>query len=345
MNAGLRTIEWLYKEQLRVDDEWSVRTSNGFTWWADKHAQTIEILREEEDPDGNVGYLISIRTAMLRALEMNEREIGLINALVTPLASMAGPVYDWDAQTLTLCSLVRVYDGVGGWVNPYISLASTLQIGEVRMNAPSLAVMLEAEEAISGPLGRGVRSHPDELADIITNLIQPLGVQPSQWQPAELEEAVDSHMKRPPALFASAGGAQLTVEFPYGERSSLCEFRSNESHPHFGNGLFILQSFPVAVGSELEGMELALEMNQAELLEGPFGYGTGSYHYRDDTLHFNCFLPNVIYRPGLVPNLYYSCGLRAREMSLRLLGEDWSEASFTSRRSALRRMIDRIRRR
>lgn len=45
MNAGERTVEWLFREQLQVDPKWSVRTPNGFRWWADKNAQTVEILR------------------------------------------------------------------------------------------------------------------------------------------------------------------------------------------------------------------------------------------------------------------------------------------------------------
>ena len=42
INAGLKTIEWLFREQLQVDAKWSVKFSNGFTWWADHHAQTVE---------------------------------------------------------------------------------------------------------------------------------------------------------------------------------------------------------------------------------------------------------------------------------------------------------------
>jgi hypothetical protein len=44
MNAGERTIDWLFREQLRVDHKWSIKLPTGFTWWADRHAQTIEIV-------------------------------------------------------------------------------------------------------------------------------------------------------------------------------------------------------------------------------------------------------------------------------------------------------------
>ena len=34
MNAGEQTIDWLYREQLQIDEQWSIRTPEGFTWWA-----------------------------------------------------------------------------------------------------------------------------------------------------------------------------------------------------------------------------------------------------------------------------------------------------------------------
>ena len=79
VNTGEASIEWLFSEQLRVDEEWSIRTPTGFKWWADKNAQTIEVIDEETDPDGNTGYLISVRTEFLRDLDLNDRELSLLN--------------------------------------------------------------------------------------------------------------------------------------------------------------------------------------------------------------------------------------------------------------------------
>ncbi len=50
MYTGRDTIEWLYGKQLQVDDEWSVITENGFTWWAGDHAQTVEVVGEADGP-------------------------------------------------------------------------------------------------------------------------------------------------------------------------------------------------------------------------------------------------------------------------------------------------------
>ena len=343
MNAGERTLEWLLREQLRVDAEWSVRTPKGFRWWADKHAQTIEVVGQEIGPDGELAYLVSVRTELLRSFSLGERELTAINAILMPFASMAGPVYDAQTKTLVLASLVRVHDGISQWMKGLISVAAVLQVGEARMIGTQLAAGLSAQEALSGPPGRGLRDEPDEMTEIIPELIAPLGKQPSRWSPDEFEETVDEYMNQPPALLANSGGAGFTVEFPWSDQSSLCRAMADQRHPRYGNGLLLLQSFPVTAKSDSEGAKLALSLNRVELTERPMGYGFGSYVYRDDTLHFTAFLPNALYQPGLLPNIYFSSAQRAREMSKRMTGTDWTQASFSPRRSAIGRAMDRLR--
>ena len=51
MHAGNKTLDWLRNQQLNVSDEWSVPTTDGFCWWADQHAQTIEVIGQEVGPD------------------------------------------------------------------------------------------------------------------------------------------------------------------------------------------------------------------------------------------------------------------------------------------------------
>lgn len=343
MNAGARTVEWLFREQLKVDAEWSVRTPQGFRWWADKNAQSVEVVGQETGPDGALGYLVSVRTELLRSVNLGDRDLAAINAILMSFASMAGPVYDEQTKTLALASLVRIYDDISQWMNPLISVAAILQIGEARIMGAELATALRAKEALSGPPGRGLRSEPDEMAEVLATLIAPLGKQPSRWSPAEFEESVNVYMRQPPALLASSGGAGLTVEFPYGDQSSLCQLKGDQPHPRHGNGLFLLQSFPIAGTKDSEGARQALLLNRNELLEHPFGYGFGSYAYRENTMHFTSFFPNALYRPGLLPNIYFSCAQRAREMARRLAGADWTPASFSPRRNAIGRIIDRFR--
>ena len=324
MNCGTQTIEWLYNEQLRVDDEWSEPVENGFRWWADQNAQTIQVVGHESGPGGLDGYLISVQTELVDSVELSDRDMVGLNSLVMPSASMCGLCYCEDSKRLYFSSMARVYDQISSWMNPMISLASALQIGEARMLGPGIASALGREVAISGPPKSPLRSEPDELAELIPNLIVPMGQQPSQWRSEDFSGLVDEVMNRPPALMATAGESGFTVEFPYGEVSSLCQVKADVDHPRYGSGLFLLQTFPVRYESELDGARCALLFNNLELSDQPLGYGFGSYAYKNDALNFTSFYPNAMFRPGLVPNVFFACATRAQYISAQLTGNDWS---------------------
>jgi hypothetical protein len=317
-NAGLKTIEWLYREQLRVDAEWSVTFSNGFTWWADHHAQTIEILNSETDESGETAYFISIRTDLLRNVALTGPALTPINPLLMCCASMAGPVYDEKAGTLSLCSLVRVHEAVRDWMSPLISMAALLQIAEARIIAPDLAKFLGAQSAESGHPVNGERPAPDELAGIVTTLIAPMGKMPSKWTQKEYKSAVEDHMIPPVCLLATSGGLGFTAEFPCGKSSSLFRATGSEHHPRYGNGLLLIQSFRIGDLAEEKAIRFALSLNTSELTNTPTGYGFGSYCHDAECIHFTTFLPNAVYRPGILPSFYYAAASRALAISQML---------------------------
>lgn len=148
LDAGQATIEWLYREQLQIDDEWALRTPRGFRWWAHQHAQTIEVVGEETAPDGDKAYLIAIRTEVLREVDLSGDEVAVLQVPMS-LASMAGFVHDAQAQTLDLCSLVRVHGGNLDWMKRQIALAALLQLDEAQAAAPGLAEVLGGTPATS----------------------------------------------------------------------------------------------------------------------------------------------------------------------------------------------------
>lgn len=322
MDLGKETIEWLYHEQLRVDPEWSVRTEKGFRWWADKNAQTIEIIGEKPCPDGETEYLVSVRTEFLRDLDLNDESLVKMNEHLMHTSAMSGPVYDAESRTLSLCSLVRVYQRICDWMRPLIGLAAAMQIYEARSMGAEMAKLLNAKEHISGHPEHGVRPEPDEMAFVAESLIAPVGQEPCNWPKSEFRDVVKRHMQKPPAYGAGSEGLEFTVGFPCGDQWSFCVVAA-ERHPWYGNGLMLLQSFPVNGLPDAEGIRVALSLNGTELGEQPSGYGFGGYSYSDNKLLFKCFLPNVVYKPGFLPNLYFSSIPRACEMAIMITGEDW----------------------
>ncbi len=343
MNSGEETIRWLFKDHLQVDEAWSIRTPKGFKWWADKHLQIVEIIGEKRFPDGDTEYCISVRTDFLRSVKINDEMLQKINMKLLPFSSMAGVVHDPENSTLELCSLVRVYEHIREWMAPVIGVASVLQIAEAKRYGDYFAKILGAENAISGHPQGGIRKAPDEMSSLSERLIIPVGKQPSRWTQEEFEEACSENMQRPPAILATNGGQGITIEFPFGEKeSSLCMLKGGRSHAIYGNGLYSIQVFPVKTMSLSEGVTMALSLNKRHLAECPEGYGFGGFHYEEDSIVFMGFLPNALYRPGLLPNLFFSCASRAKDLSSYLTGHDWTSDSFDPRRSSAFRLSEEM---
>lgn len=340
MNAGEQTIDWLYREQLQVDDAWSVRSDTGFTWWADQNAQTVEVLGEEAGPDGQMGYLVSVRTDLLTDLDLSEDALAQLNDGPMRFAALAAPVYDPDARTLSLYSLARVHEENAEWMAMVLGSAAVLQIGEARLLGPALAEALGAEAALSAHPESGPRPTPDEMIYAVSVFLEE-GKADCQWPAAEFTETVNQFMMQPPSIGASSDGQQFVVEFPFGERSSLCQVMGTQAHPLYGKGLFVLQRFPFVAESLAEGVELALTLNGAEFTQNATGYSFGSYVYDNDTLCFSAFFPNVLNRQIALPNLYFACASRALAMSVWLLDEQWTAESFSAERSAIGRKKNR----
>ena len=314
MNAGQATIEWLYNDQLQVDDEWAVRTPDGFRWWAYRNAQTVEVVgADHSDPDEETGYFIAVRTELLRDLELTERSLAFLNGAFLQAPSMSGPVYDPEAGTLALCSLARTHGEIAGWMERWLSMAAVLQLGEAHFAAPQLAAMLGADLAVSGHPESGMRPAPDELLGVIPQVVVSQGAEASRWTDAEFEQAfgedADADVSFPPGLDGAAFGAAVSGGGD-GERV-LCRLRADLTHPGFGAGLMLVQQFPGAARSDSDGVRLALALNEYELTQQPLGYGFGSYSWQGEALHFSAFFPNAMHHVIGLVNLFNSCRARA----------------------------------
>lgn len=347
MNPGKKTIDWLKSEQLRIDPEWMIETQNGLTWWPGRHAQHIEVVGRETDPSGDVAEYVRIRTNFLKNCQPNPRLNPGIN-LIMQNATMSGLVFDKQTGELDLCSMVRVHEGIRGWMAPLLSVAAMLQIIEAQNFAPMVAELAGVESAESGHPQSGTRREPDELVGGFEGILEETGDAESRWQAPEFEAALNQYMQGPPSLMASGGGAGLTVEFPYGDFSSLCQFKADQAHSIVGNGLLIKQTFPFHNLEEIKTTNAALEMNRGELSKRPAGYGFGSYRHDGTCLHFTCFIPNAAYRSGFLPNLYFACAGRAQALSAVFTKNDWSSLGSASSqpkerpKSALERFLDRF---
>ena len=240
MNTGQKLIDWLRHQQLQVDAKWSVDLPNGFKWWASKNAQSIEVIGREAGPDGNDGYFIRVKTEMWRDVNLSNESRQALN-LIMATASMSGSVIN-ENGLITFSSTVRVHEVIWQLMAKLISINAMLQIQDAHFLSAQFAPALNAKHAESGHPSSGIRKEPDALAAGFQQMLSGSGSQPSKWTVHEFQDAVDLYMQTPPSLGASSGGNGLTVEFPFGNFSSLCEIRGDQAHPRIGNGLLICRN-------------------------------------------------------------------------------------------------------
>jgi len=204
-------IDWLFDEQLQVDEEWAVRTDRGFTWWPDGQAQTIEVIEEAADGADSrktPSVLLSVRTEFLSGLELTDQAAVTINSSLLSTATLCGPVYDPAKKTLELSSLVRVHEETTPFLRRAVSLACLLQIEEARMRAPELAERLGARPTVSGHPTHGLRQAPDELARALPGVLAPHSHLPCPVSEEDFAEVVETFMDqylRNPGPFGISG--------------------------------------------------------------------------------------------------------------------------------------------
>ncbi|MCW1960294.1 MAG: hypothetical protein KIH64_017450 [Mycobacterium sp.] len=336
MNLAEKIIDWLRDEQLQIDEQWSYLLPTGFTWWADQYSQTVEFVLEETGPSGETGYQLAVRTELLRDLDLDENALAQINALPMRCASMSGPVYDAPARRLDLWSLVRVTDDNGDWIRYLLAAAAVTQLAEARLLGPVLAETAGALPATSDHPESGIRTGPHQMASAAGMFVSS-GDEPCAWPESEFGEVLDQCTRQVPAAAAAFDGLGCTVEFPFGDQTSSCRMTGEQSHPLYGNGLLVIQRFPVSAGSDSEGIALALSLNGADLTREPAGYGLGSYSYSDGAIHYSGFVPNALYKPGLLANLYFSAAARAQRMASRFAEGRWDADAYSLDAAVLER--------
>lgn len=328
LNIAETIIDWLYTTQLQIEEQWSYLLPTGFTWWAEKYSQTVEFVLEETGPSGETGYQLAVRTELLRDLDLDENALAQINALPMRAASLAGPVYDAPARRLDLWSLVRVTEDNGDWIRYLLAAAAVTQLAEARLLGPLLAESVGALPATSDHPENGERTDPHRMASA-AGLFVSTGDDTCAWSESEFAEVLAQCTPRVQGSAATLDGTGFTVEFPFGDETSSCRVTGEQPHPLYGNGLLVVQRFPVSASTESEGIALALSLNGADLTREPAGYGLGSYSYSDGAIHFSGFVPNALHKAGLLANLYFSAAARAQRMASRFAEGRWEPDAYS----------------
>lgn len=312
-DVGLRLLDSLY-EQMMIDDEWAVRRERGFTWWAYRLAQHVEVGPPEWSEDR---YICSVRiwTEVAREVDPSTNPAGVL-AATNAFVTLSALVWEPAEATVTECCTAVVHDEIFKWLSKVLATAAVLQNTAAHSRAHSLARATGGVPAASNHPDKGERPGMDDLLNVPQAVIAPEGAKPSLFAGQKFAGAED--FMRNMLFFGSADDNGLTCEVPFtggapsvviteaGQlQTSLVQMFTDVPHPEAGNGLLCLMRLPY----NADPQDIAAQANHLNLVESRGDTGTlllGAWcpdPSSENTLAFCQFVPNLLARWIMVENL------------------------------------------
>ena len=109
----IQLVRKIFKN-MNIDEQWSVNTDRGFTWWGYQYAQRVWA----EQPIKDNGFLITKVNAETELLKYPTRstETELLLAIEIMKASLSGLIIDQHADKITLCCSAYVQEENHNWL-------------------------------------------------------------------------------------------------------------------------------------------------------------------------------------------------------------------------------------
>lgn len=308
--ASRQLLNYLFSV-MKIDDAWSVREEDRFTWWGAHLAQRVSI-----DPvsavNGIPAVSIRIESDFLRNVPDTEQTAKLIDGL-NHFASLSAFVWDKQRGEVKLtCALRCDADNVES-LKPLLAGAMAIQAADAFAGADRTASQLQCEAAYSSHPVSGFRYFADDMLSVRETVFAAKSDQPSPITQNEFARVAAWLKDRVLATHDEDG---LTVEFPFwgwmpvciqkflGRKplvrlTSLVQVTRRDFHPILGKGLLLLLRLPVILEADLN-LHLPRLLNVAEATRWmPFSQlGGWCWDPAVEAPTFVAFVPELIYRPG-----------------------------------------------
>jgi hypothetical protein len=317
---GLEIVDTI-GHSLTLDEEWCTRDERGFTWWGHELAQRVWS-EPGFDDDGFEIFRLHAQTDVLRDFDASAENLATLNALAG-FATTSGHLVDEDAGTVRLAASMYAHAETEDWVRRTFQFVVAMQAADAQIKAGVFADALGATVAATPHPTSGPRPEPDAMLDVLRDIVAPRGELPSAWEDEEMEWTLNVVRRSPHTVLATGSETGISAEFPFQSRTSLLTVTTEARNPQLGNGALLLLHLPMTI-DEADGIAFATDLNRRELESLTRAHFLGSWHWRDDGLHFVTFLPSVLYLGrGSLLNLVMAAAGRAKWVAETFYGDDW----------------------
>lgn len=319
-HVGIAIRDSIYQKMM-IDEQWSIRRPDGFTWWGYRLAQHVEIDTPEWDDSGDI-CAVRIWTDVAKDVDAASdpaRIIGAFNMHQTLSA------YVWDewAGTITERCTAFVHKDNFGDIANLLAMAAVLQNSSAHTRAHTIAEMCGAVPDSTDHPSSGQRPEMDDLLHVPERLVVPEGRKPSRFAGPPIKMLLDFLTYQ--GIPGRTSETELNCVVPFadpqtamamtapvmdgrgeGPPMSHVQILTDVAHPGVGNGALVLMSIPVSEAPEKVN-EIANNLNTLESdwdsrvpLLGAWCPDPTS---KDQTrLAFCSFIPNLVARDGMLEN-------------------------------------------
>ena len=302
---GIQLVKKIFKD-MNIDEEWSIKTDRGFTWWGHQYAQRIWA----EQPVEDNGFHVAKVNAETEILKYPSRSIETETLLAVEMlkASLSGLVIDHEADRITLRCSAYIHEDNNNWLGRVFSLAAIMQLIEAENKGDILAMFLELQADKSMHPRSGLRNDVDDMLNVIDQVVIPEGEKPFQ-SIGEFEFRRTADILNSQNLISTASETGLSAYLPFCDDTALLQVDTEQEHPELGNGL-LFRLFLPPEKIDIDG-SFVMDLNSMEQNAFPSGHFLGSWCLGPigENLHtavYVTFIPAVVCSPGILYNMCIS---------------------------------------
>lgn len=290
---------------------WTDDIRNGFRWWPSglcqriwcdegvfRNCRTFYRLHAEIDLIKGFSHREAIATALEEAMD---------DCVLSCL------VYDKSADVFRLHASVYAEDELWHWVCPLFVAAAQSQLANSQRIIDSVKETTHPVLAVSPHPNGSVRDdHDSRMSDSASPFLQ-AGRARSIWGQLDEWRKVDWALERQADSFQPTNKRSSLSKFywnPDPKRSIELYVSSEEPHPTLGNGLHFTLTVPLDMSSR-HIAHMALDLNDHERADWLNTHLLGSWCNHNHALAFRLFVPNALYREGVLEGLTVTMATRA----------------------------------
>jgi hypothetical protein len=299
---------------IEIFSNWNARKSeitqhfkNGFDWLPGHHTVRLRY-HERESESGKKQFRFAVTTDYLRSAPVKDQKFVRQAALMADfLFPTCAPVYrpvsqDGTVGEMHLCSSMYFEESTAEVLSALLARLTILQPVYAQQQSTKAPQMLGG--GIAALTARTEEPTANSAMKVAETTIYPQGAKPNFWIDSPEFERFAAGRPNSDFCHVTADTLGMTVAAPFGADSVAILFKTDQPHPHHGNGLLIRTE--IDISPDLDHVcATAARLNFLEASSWTEFPQLGCWHAEETlknrhALAHCCFIPNACFMPDLV---------------------------------------------